>query len=126
MVFIETLLPFVGRWVERFLRKDLDPERTEWVLIAWEFCLKMVFVAWLERLSQDAEKDADEKIMYRGKEVSGLFPETCRERYSKFLHPLLSFVLSAFISRETCFLSPLTFLQWNVSKRRELGTYLVY
>lgn len=79
----EMLLPFVKTWIEPFLREELDPERVEWVLIAWEFCLAHVFAKWLVYLCQEAEKDTDGKLLYRGRRVAGLFPEACREKYSK-------------------------------------------
>lgn len=84
----EILFPFVGRWIEPFLRDKLDPERVEWVLIAWEFCMGDVFTGWVEYFCQTAETDVDGKVLYRGREVAELFPRTCREKCSKFSHSL--------------------------------------
>ena len=79
----ETLRPFARGWIEPFLKEELDPERVEWVRIAWEFGLLRTFLAWVDHLCGETQRDADGKILYRGREVPELFPEVYRETLGK-------------------------------------------
>ena len=76
-------LPFAWRWTEPFIREDLDPEQTEWILISWEFCIEYIFKQWLNHLSLNAKKDEDGCTVYRDQKLTELLPDACRDIYSK-------------------------------------------
>ncbi|KAK2756129.1 hypothetical protein FQN54_005537 [Arachnomyces sp. PD_36] len=82
----ETFLPFAEKWAGNFLNsEELNSNRPEWVLIAWEFCEMGVFMGWVHHFCWEAEKNVSQILMYRGMDVANYFPESCREKYMGYI-----------------------------------------
>lgn len=75
--------PFLSKWIGRLTRKQLDPDQTEWIEIAWEFGLAFIFQPWLEHLCRTSAKNADEEIVYGERRLAELFPDACKEEMGK-------------------------------------------
>jgi hypothetical protein len=75
--------PFALRWTEPFIREELDPEQTEWILISHEFYIDYIHERWVEHLARSTEKDENGCIVYRGHKLADLLPDYDRGYRSK-------------------------------------------
>lgn len=79
----EIFMPFVEKWIEPLFTEELGPDRVEWVLIAWEFCLAGVFEDWVEHFCRHAEVNGN-GCFYRERRIGELFPKGYGEKYGKY------------------------------------------
>jgi hypothetical protein len=86
----ELFQPFVAKWIDPFIRKELYQDRPEWILIAWEFSLRAIFEHWLEYLCRECEKDEDGELVLRGRKLAELVPEAHEGKYGKAISGFLT------------------------------------
>ncbi|PGH19118.1 hypothetical protein AJ80_04196 [Polytolypa hystricis UAMH7299] len=72
----ELFMPFVPGWLRPYIRKQLDPKYTEWMLIAWEFRVGAILEAWMDHLCVNSAKGSDGSLVFRGHRLDDLLPDT--------------------------------------------------